>query len=78
MTGAGKMLWFFLLVLILGLIFGWHFAAVVLILGLIGYVGFWLLMLFKQVTGNLASCFAANANNLTSCSLRRFAQKFRW
>ena len=44
--------WFFLLALILGLIFGWHVAAAVLILGLIGYVGFWLFMLCKPVKGN--------------------------
>ncbi len=46
------MLWFFLLVLILGFLFGWHVAAVVLILGLIGFVVFWLFMLFKPVKGN--------------------------
>jgi hypothetical protein len=46
------MLWFFLLALILGLIFGWHVAAAVLILGLIAYVGFWLFMLCKPVKGN--------------------------
>jgi hypothetical protein len=35
------MLWFFLLVLILlGLVFGWPFAAASLVLWLIGYVGF--------------------------------------
>jgi hypothetical protein len=33
------MLWFFLLVLVLGLVFGWHVAAVLLVLWLIGYVG---------------------------------------
>ena len=43
------MLWFFLLVLILGVVFGWHAAAVFLVLWLIGYVGFWLFMLFKPV-----------------------------
>jgi hypothetical protein len=31
---------------------GWHVAAVVLILGLIGFVVFWLFMLFKPVKGN--------------------------
>jgi hypothetical protein len=46
------MLWLFLLVLILGLVFGWHVAAVLLVLWLIGYVGFWLLILFKPVKGN--------------------------
>jgi hypothetical protein len=46
------MLWFFLLVLILGLVFGWQFAAVSLMLWLIGYVGFWLFMLCKPVKGN--------------------------
>jgi hypothetical protein len=45
------MLWFFLL-LTLGFVFGWHIAAVLLVLWLIGYVGFWLLMLFKPVKGN--------------------------
>jgi hypothetical protein len=33
----GWVLWFFLLVLILGLVFGWHAAAVLLVLWLIGY-----------------------------------------
>jgi hypothetical protein len=46
------MLWFFLLVLILGFLFGWHFAAVPLVLWAIGYVGFWLFMLCKPVKGN--------------------------
>ncbi|TMK01499.1 MAG: hypothetical protein E6G74_10410 [Alphaproteobacteria bacterium] len=46
---GGLMLWFFLLVPILGLMFGWHVAAVLLVLWLIGYVGFWLFMLFKPV-----------------------------
>ncbi len=43
------MLWFFLLVLVLGLVFGWHVAGVLLVLWLIGYVGFWLFMLCKPV-----------------------------
>jgi hypothetical protein len=46
------MLWFFLLALILGLVSGWHVAAVLLGLCLIGFVAFWLFMLFKPVTGN--------------------------
>jgi hypothetical protein len=46
------MLWFFLLALILGLVFGWHVAAVLLVLWLIGFVAFWLFMLFKPVTGD--------------------------
>jgi uncharacterized protein len=50
---AGKkptaMLWFFLLVLSLGLVFEWHVAAVLLVLWLIGYVAFWLFKLFKPV-----------------------------
>jgi hypothetical protein len=44
-----KRLCFFLLVLILGLTFGWRVAAVFLILWAIGYVGFWLFMLLKPV-----------------------------
>jgi hypothetical protein len=44
------MVWFFLLVLVLlGLLFGWPFTAASLVLSLIGYVGFWLFMLFKPV-----------------------------
>ena len=46
------MLWFFLLALILGLVFGWHVAAVLLVLWLTGFVAFWLFMLFKPVTGD--------------------------
>jgi hypothetical protein len=47
------MLWFFLLGLILlGLIFGWPFAAASVVLWLIGYIGFWLFMLCKPVKGN--------------------------
>jgi len=46
------MLWFFLLAPILGLVFGWYVAAVLLVLWLIGFVAFWLFMLFKPVTGN--------------------------
>jgi hypothetical protein len=46
------MLWFFLLVLVLGLVFGWHVAAALLILWSIGYVAFWLSMLFKPVKGH--------------------------
>jgi hypothetical protein len=49
---SGLMLWFFLLVLVLGLVFGWHVAAVLLVLWLIGYVGFWLFMLCKPVKGD--------------------------
>jgi predicted lipid-binding transport protein (Tim44 family) len=45
------MLWLFLLALILGLVFGWHVAALLLVLWLIGFVAFWLFMLFKPVTG---------------------------
>jgi len=45
------MLWFFLLVLSLGVVFGWHVAAVLLVLWLIGDVAFWLFMLFKPVKG---------------------------
>ena len=45
------MLWFFLLVLSLGLVFGWHVAAVLLVLWAIGYIPFWLFMLFKPVKG---------------------------
>jgi len=45
------MLWFFLLVLSLGLVFGWHVAAVLLVLWAIGYIAFWLFMLFKPVKG---------------------------
>jgi hypothetical protein len=41
--------WFFLLVLTLGFVFGWHVAAVLLVLWLIGYVGFWLFMLSNPV-----------------------------
>jgi hypothetical protein len=44
-----KRLWFFLLVLILGLTFGWRVATVLLVLGAIGYVAFWLFMLLKPV-----------------------------
>jgi hypothetical protein len=44
-----KRLWFFLLVLILGLTFGWRVAAVLLVLWAIGYVAFWLFMLLKPV-----------------------------
>jgi len=73
------MLWFFLLALILSVAFGWHVAAVLLVLWLIGYVGFWLFMLCKPVKREpLASCSDANANSDTSCSLRQFAQSFRW
>ena len=43
------MFWFFLLLLILGLVFGWNVAAMSLVL--IGYVGFWLFMLFKPAKG---------------------------
>jgi hypothetical protein len=46
------MLWFFLLVLGLGVVFGWHVAAALLVLWLIGYVAFWLFMLFKPVKGD--------------------------
>ena len=45
------MLWFFLLALILGLVFGWYVAAVLLVLWLIGFVAFWLFMLFKPAKG---------------------------
>jgi hypothetical protein len=38
-----------LLLLILGLTFGWRVAAVLLILWTIGYVAFWLFMLLKPV-----------------------------
>jgi hypothetical protein len=47
-----ELLWFLLLVLSLGVVFGWHFAAMLLVLWLIGYVAFWLLMLFKPVKGD--------------------------
>ena len=42
---------FFLLLLVLGLVFGWNVAAMSLVLRLIGYVGFWLFMLFKPAKG---------------------------
>ncbi len=58
------MLWFFLLMLVLGLVFGWHVAAVLLVLWLIGYVGFWLFMLCKPV--KVASCSNANATRFQS------------
>ena len=45
------MVWFFLLLLILGLVFGWHVAAMSLVLWLITYIGFWLFMLCKPVKG---------------------------
>ena len=38
-----------LLLLILGLTFGWRVAAVLLVLWTIGYVAFWLFMLLKPV-----------------------------
>jgi predicted MFS family arabinose efflux permease len=44
-----KRLCFFLLVLILGLTFGWRVAAVFLVLWAIGYVAFWLFMLLMPV-----------------------------
>jgi hypothetical protein len=44
-----KRLWFFLLVLILGLTFGWRVALVVVVLWTIAYVAFWLFMLLKPV-----------------------------
>jgi len=44
-----KRLCFFLLVLILGLTFGWRVAAVFLVLWATGYVAFWLFMLLKPV-----------------------------
>jgi len=40
------------LVLVLGLLFRWQFAAMSLMLWLIGYVGIWLFMLFKPVKQN--------------------------
>ena len=46
-----KRLCFFLLVLILGLTFGWPVAAGLLALWAIGYVAFWLFMLLKPVKG---------------------------
>jgi len=46
-----KRLCFFLLVLILGLTFGWRVAAGLLALWAIGYVAFWLFMLLKPVKG---------------------------
>jgi hypothetical protein len=47
------MLWFlFLLVLSVGLVSGWHVAAVLLVLWSIGYVAFWLFMLLKPVKGD--------------------------
>ena len=36
-----ELLWFLLLVLSLGMVFGWHFAAMPLVLWLIGYVALW-------------------------------------
>jgi hypothetical protein len=73
------MLWFFLLVLILSVAFGWQVATVLMVLWSIGYVGFWLFMLCKPVKREtLASYSDANANSDTSCSLRQFAQSFRW
>ena len=47
-----KRLWWLLLVLILGITFGWRVAAVLLVLWLIGFVAFWLFMLFRPVTGD--------------------------
>jgi hypothetical protein len=47
-----RRLWFFLLVLILGLTFGWRVTAVLLVLWAIGYVAFWLSMLLKPVRGS--------------------------
>jgi hypothetical protein len=44
-----KRLSFFLLLLILGLTFGWRVAAGVLVLWAIGSVAFWLFMLLKPV-----------------------------
>jgi hypothetical protein len=46
------MLWFFLMLLSLGLVFGWQVAAVLLVLWLIGYVGFWLFMLLRPMKGD--------------------------
>jgi hypothetical protein len=48
-----RRLWFFLLMLILGLTFGWRVAAVLLVLWAIGYVAFWLFMLLTPVGGYL-------------------------
>jgi len=44
-----KRLSWLLLLLILGLTFGWRVAAVLLVLWTIGYVAFWLFMLLKPV-----------------------------
>jgi len=44
-----KRLCWLLLLLILGLTFGWRVAAVLLVLWTIGYVAFWLFMLLKPV-----------------------------
>jgi hypothetical protein len=44
-----KRLSWLLLLLILGLTFGWRVAAVVVLLWMTGYVGFWLFMLLKPV-----------------------------
>jgi hypothetical protein len=46
------MLWFFLLALTLGFLFKWYVAALLLVLWLMGYVGFWLFMLCKPVKGD--------------------------
>lgn len=46
------MVWFFLLALMLGLVFGWRIAAVLLVLWLMGLVAFWLFMLFKPIKGD--------------------------
>ncbi len=44
-----KRLCWLLLLLILGLMFGWRVAAALLVLCAIGYVAFWLFMLLKPV-----------------------------
>jgi hypothetical protein len=44
-----KRLSWFLLLLVLGLTFGWRVAAVLLALWTIGYVAFWLFMVLKPV-----------------------------
>ena len=50
-----KRLCWLLLLLILGLMFGWRVAAALLVLCAIGYVAFWLFMLLKPV--NKTTCF---------------------
>jgi hypothetical protein len=66
------MLWFFPLVVLLGVVFGWPFAAASLVLWLIGYVG--VLAIHAVLAGErlLASCSDAKAINDTSW------QSFRW